>query len=160
MARYDRIRSVKAGLVIGGVTAGAAVLMAGVVGVGLFLAAILQPYGKSIPLNGESHLYYTKDVTPAEADKAAKFLKANVTKDSKSEVDLQLAKENGVPQLKAVIKEGKLQEAEVPFLLIGTLMSAEVFDGKAMRVHLCDDQFRTLKVLDIKGKSETDAARE
>lgn len=144
--------------VVLGVLGGGFVMVSAAVAGLVVLAANLQPYGTKVKLNGESELFYTKDVTKAEADKLAAFLNDKyVPADHK--VSVQLAKPGGAYQVRFVIDPAKLQESELPFTALGYLMSLEVFDGQPLQLQVCDPTFKTLKTFDIKGKSAGETAK-
>ncbi len=131
--------------IIGGGIATVVLVVAG----GIILLLGSGSHGKSIPLKGGSELYYTPEVTRAEADKLSVYLNDQFVKEGNPKFSAQLTKANGVYQLRMVIQESKLKEAEVPFLALGYLISMEVFDKQPLEVHLCDSGFKTLKKLDI-----------
>ncbi len=101
---------------------------------------------------GKGELYYTKNVTEAEAKKLGDYL----TKIKFYEGDgktAQLDKSGDTYQFRLVVKEGldkdekyiaAGQEAAVEF-------SKNVFDGAKVEVHLCDNQLKTLKVVTMNG---------
>lgn len=136
--------------VLGGGFLMVSVAVAGVI----VLAASYQPHGTRIALKGDSELYYTKDVTKAEADKLAAFLNDKYVPADR-QVSVQLAKPGGVHQVRFVIDEAKRNDVDVPFLALGYLMSMDVFGNQPLEIHLCDTSLKTLKTLDIKGKSDT-----
>jgi hypothetical protein len=140
------------------VLGGGFVLAIGGVAAVVVLLASYQPHGTRVELNHGSELYYTKDVSKDEADKLAAFLNAKyVPADHK--VSVQLAKPNGLRQVRFVIDEAKVGESELAFLAMGYLMSIEVFDTQPLEVHLCDPSLKTLKTIDIKGKSGAETAK-
>lgn len=143
-------------VVLGIFGGGFVMVSAAVAGVVVLVATYQSPYGTRIQLNHESELYYTKEVSKTEADKLAAFLNDKYVTSGKP-ATVQLTKPNGVYQVRFVIDQSKLQEAELPFLATGYLMSTQVFDNQPLEVHLCDTNVKTVKTIDIKGKSDTTA---
>lgn len=155
MARKNSNRVVW--VVLGVFGGGAALVAMGFVGL-VALAAINPPHGKRIKLNNKSELYYTKEVSKADADQLVAFLNENYFQDSKP-ATVQLAKPNGKHQVRFVIDESKLDQTELPFMAMGYLMSMKLFDNQPLEVHLCDTKLKTIKTIDIKGKTETESAK-
>ncbi len=101
---------------------------------------------------GKGELYYTKNVTEAEAKKLGDYL----TKIKFFEGDgktVQLDKSGDTYQFRMVVKEGldkdekyitASQEAAVE-------ISKNVFEGAKVEVHLCDNKLKTLKVVTMNG---------
>jgi hypothetical protein len=101
---------------------------------------------------GKSELYYTKNVTEAEAKKLGDYL--NKIKffdgDGKS---VQLDKPGDTYQFRMVIKEGLEKDEKY---ITGSKeaaveISQNVFDGAKVEVHLCDNQLKTLRVVTMNG---------
>lgn len=140
--------------VLGGGFLMVSVAVAGVI----VLAASYQPHGTRIALKGDSELFYTKDVSKPEADKLAAFLNDKYVPADRR-VSVQLAKPAGVHQVRFVIDESKVNDVDVPFLALGYLMSIDVFGNGPLEVHLCDANLKTLKTLEVKGKTGGETAK-
>jgi hypothetical protein len=134
---------------------GGAVLLFCCGGILLFLA-LYRPYGTKIDLKAGSQLYYTSTVTEPEAQKLAQFLNETFLKDETPPITFQLNKEGQTYQVRVVIKEGKEKEAELPFLALGHLMALQVFEKVPLEVHLCDQNLKTVKVIEIKQSQGND----
>ncbi|MDT5060618.1 MAG: hypothetical protein QOH63_1077 [Acidobacteriota bacterium] len=101
---------------------------------------------------GKGELYYTKNVTEAEAKKLGDYLtKIKFFEGDKKSV--QLDKSGDTYQFRMVVKEG-LDKDEKYLTAIPTAaleLSKNVFDGAKVEIHLCDDQLKTLKVVPMNG---------
>lgn len=104
-------------------------------------------YGTKLVFNG-SDLFYTKNVTEAEAKKLGDYLvKSEFFGANKGTV--QLDKSGDTYQFRMVVKEGVvIDELPVPlFKTIATELSKNVFNGAKVEVHLCDANLKTIKVV-------------
>jgi hypothetical protein len=104
-------------------------------------------YGTKLTFkNGE--LYYTSGVTKDEADKLGNFLVKSGFFDGEKK-SVQLNKEDGTYQVRLVIKPGF--ENNAPYIeqckQAAKEVSQNVFQGAPVVIHLCDDQLKTLKVV-------------
>ena len=106
-----------------------------------------QDYGKMLTFNG-GQLYYTSSVTLDEANKLGRYLVPVEFFDG-NEKTVQINKTGNTYEFRMVIKQGIENDQE--FIQISKQfskeLSADVFDGKQVDVHLCDDQLKTLRVV-------------
>lgn len=105
-------------------------------------------WGKRLKYKNSS-LFYTPTVTKDEALKLGDYLLKAGFFPEKAPVRIQLAKSGDMYQFRLVIKEGKEQDME--FIkttgLFAAMISRDVFGRKALEVHLCDKDFKTLQVV-------------
>jgi hypothetical protein len=94
-------------------------------------------------------LYYTDNVTEAEADALGDYLIKEKFNTGDDVVSVQLNKEGDVYQFRMVVKDG--YEDDKDFIEVAKVsaynLSKDVFDGKEVEFHLCDDKLKTLKVV-------------
>jgi hypothetical protein len=103
--------------------------------------------GQKLDFNG-GELYYTSNVTEAEAQKLGKFLVDNEFYDGNPKT-VQLNKEGDTYQFRMVIKKGLEND---PGTLISikamlSLISTQVFNNANVVAHLCDEYLTTIKVV-------------
>lgn len=107
--------------------------------------------GTKLEYNG-SELYYTKNVTEAEAKKLGDFLvKGEFFGDNKGTV--QLDKSGETYQFRIVVREG-LDKDEKYLAVVPSFaneLSKNVFNGSKVEIHLCDSQLTTLRVVTMNG---------
>lgn len=107
-------------------------------------------YGTKLTFNG-SELYYTKNVTEAEARKLGDALVKSGWGDKK--VTIQLDKAGETYQVRLPVKEGL--DKDEKYLATASVFAADlskkVFNGAPVEIHLCDDHLKTLKVVPMKG---------
>jgi hypothetical protein len=100
---------------------------------------------------GKGELYYTKNVTEAEAKKLGDFLNKEKFFEGEGK-SVQLDKSGDTYQFRMAVKEGLDKDAE--FLANAQddalFISKNVFDGAKVEFHVCDNQLRTLKVVPMK----------
>lgn len=111
--------------------------------------ASCQNYGTEKEFDGVQ-LFYTENVSEEEADKLGEYLIASGFADG-AEKSVQLEKANETYQFRMVVKDGFEQKEEFIALAkqFANEMSADVFDGAEVEVHLCDDRLKTLKVVEM-----------
>lgn len=105
-----------------------------------------------------TELYYTDKVTEAEADALGKFLQDEEFTDGSDTKTVQLTKEGDVYQFRLVVKEG--YEKDEDYIAIAEAfagqISENVFEGKEVEIHLCDDKLKTLKVVKMLVEEDND----
>ena len=116
----------------------------------LFASTILTScnnYGKEKNFNGVQ-LFYTSTVTEAEANSLGNYL-INAEFADGSEKTVQINRSDNTYEFRMVVKKGIEQDQE--YIELGKLMAAEistdVFNGKQVDVHYCDENLTTLRVL-------------
>jgi hypothetical protein len=135
----------KALLVLGCVVGAFVTLGVVLVVIGLWLG---NPHGKEIKLNGGSQLFYTSNVTEAEAQKLAGWLNKELDK-APNAGTFQLNKRGDVYEVRMVVKDGVVDN-DVTCLrlqLDAVRISGEVFDNAPVEMHLCDGHLKTIRVL-------------
>jgi hypothetical protein len=104
-------------------------------------------YGKEKEFNGVQ-LFYTSSVTETEANALGEYLVKSEFADGEDKT-VQLNKTGNTYEFRMVVKKGIEQDQE--YTALGKLMakeiSDEVFYGKQVDVHFCDENLKTLKVL-------------
>ena len=117
----------------------------------IFIASVIltscNNYGKEKNFNGVQ-LFYTSTITEAEANLLGNYLIKAEFADG-SEKTVQLNKSGNTYEFRMVVKTGIEQDQE--YIELGKLMAAEistdVFNGKQVDVHYCDENLKTLRVL-------------
>ena len=100
---------------------------------------------------GSSELYYTKNVTEAEAKKLGDYLfKTGVFADE-NKGTLQLDKSGDTYLVRMVVKEGMDKDENYQKLIppFAKGVSRSVFNGAKVEVQLCDDKLNTLKTIQM-----------
>ena len=92
-------------------------------------------------------LYHTKNVTDAEADKLGDYLVTEKFADGNAKT-VQLAKSGSVYQFNFVVKEGADKDSSIlkNTKFFASVLSAQVFNGAPVEIHMCDKYLKTLKV--------------
>jgi hypothetical protein len=110
-----------------------------------------RKYGQKLMFNG-GKLYYTMDVTAEQANKLGNYL-VQIKYFDGSRVSVQLNKADKTYQVRFVVKPGgeQNQQAVEEFKHMGLAFSPDVFDSAPVVIHLCDDQFKTLRVVEPVG---------
>jgi len=105
-------------------------------------------WGEKLTFNG-GDLYYKVNVTKDEADKLGNWLVENEFFDGE-EKSVQLDKKEGTYQVRMVVGE-EFQEDEAYKAQVGifaTLIETSVFKGNNVEIHVCDENFETLHVIE------------
>lgn len=99
---------------------------------------------------GKGDLYYTENITEAQADKAGAFLKEMGYLSDDKETSIQLDRVDSTYKLRLVVGE-EYQEKDTSldfsFKALGFLASISVFDSKPVEVDLCDETLNTKRTL-------------
>lgn len=108
-----------------------------------------NPYGKKKEF-GSIEVYYKKGVSNEEVDKLGNYLKDNGWNDGETKT-VQLVKSGDIYQVRVVVKKGIDQDPEYIslFKVVANELSYEVFNGKTVEIHLCDENLKTLKVVEM-----------
>lgn len=103
-----------------------------------------------------TELYYTDEVTEAEADALGDYLKEIEFNDDDETITVQLTKEGDTYQFRMVMKEGYADDDETIEMAeeFAYFLSRDVFDGEEVEMHLCDEELKTLKVVQMKEPTE------
>jgi len=96
----------------------------------------------------QSDLYYTSAVSKADAERLGRFLVESKTCGEK-QISMQLTKSGSTLQFRLVVNPGVDKDGNkiATMQAMGALLSAQVFGGAPLEVQLCDDHFRTLRVV-------------
>lgn len=121
----------------------------GILSVALLLVVGLacQGYGTKLMFNG-GELYYTSNVTEADAKKLGDYLVKEGFFDGKTKT-VQLDKEGSTYQFRMVVQPEK-QNDEATMALMKTFagqVSADVFGNAPTELHVCDEHLKTLRVI-------------
>ncbi|MFI5172324.1 MAG: hypothetical protein ACHQFW_08025 [Chitinophagales bacterium] len=119
-----------------------------IIGVAVLFVMVLTAcsnYGTEKEFNGVQ-LFYTSSITEAEADSLGNYLIAAQFADGEKK-SVQLNKDGDTYEFRMVVKEG--YDTNDEFFAIAQAfaseLSAGVFHGSPVEVHLCDDQLETLR---------------
>jgi len=119
---------------------------------GLLLAVVTLTgcnYGKKLTFK-KGELYYTDKVTEDEANKLGEFLVERKYFTDDKEVTVQLNREDGVYQVRMVVVDDYKSMKDVyptAYQVLAARISHEVFDGKTVEIHLCNDRLKTREVV-------------
>ena len=106
--------------------------------------------GHKIMFNG-GELYHTSSVSETEARKLGEYLVKNGFFDG-NPTSVQITRSNGTIQFRMVVI--KAMDRDPQFVQMATQFSQElsrdVFGGKTVELHLCDENLKTLKVVKSK----------
>jgi hypothetical protein len=104
-------------------------------------------YGKEKNFNG-TQLFYTSTITESEANSLGNYLIESGFADGE-EKTVQLNKLGNTYQFRMVVKKGIEQDQEYAELgkSYAAQISTEIFNGKQVDVHFCDENLETLRVL-------------
>ena len=104
-------------------------------------------YGTKLEYNN-GELYYTDNVTETDAKKLGDYLVKSGFFGGKK-ITVQLDKQGATFQFRMVVMPEKQNDETTLGLLkvFAGEISEEVFDGAPTELHVCDDGFKTLKVL-------------
>jgi len=110
-------------------------------------------YNKDVPkmINAKkTQVLYTKNVTIVEAQKLADFLIESDFANDKNPKTIELDKANNAYLFRMVVYEGAEKEEDniATLGLFAKEISKNVFDNKNVILHMCDDNMRTLKVVE------------
>lgn len=98
---------------------------------------------------GGSELYYTKNVTEADAKKLGDYLKSSGVFSDQNKGTVQLDKSGDTYLVRMVVKEGMDKDENYQKLIppFAKSVSKDVFNGAKVEVQLCDDKLNTLKTI-------------
>lgn len=124
----------------------------------LLLSIIISscnPYGEKLEFKA-TEVYYTEHVTKQEAQKLGEFLVSSEFADGrKKSVQLTKNEESGNYTFRMVTNEKAQKEDsyDILFKAISIQISDSVFNGKAVDFHVCNNTFKTLRVIPFKDDS-------
>lgn len=112
----------------------------------LFFLAGCANHGTEKTFKGVQ-LYYTSDVTEAEADALGNYLIQSEFANGEAKT-VQLAKQGNTYEFRMVVKKGIENDAEYAeiFKIFAKDISTNVFNGSQVDLHACDDNLETLRV--------------
>jgi hypothetical protein len=114
-------------------------------------------YGEKLQY-AKTEVYYTKDIDKQEAEKLGEFLvSSGFAGENEKSVQLARNKENGNFQFRMVTtKEAAESETyETIFKYYAIQISDSVFNKQPVEFHICDNIFKTLKVIPFEKKIVT-----
>lgn len=113
----------------------------------LLVGLACNQHGEKLEYNG-GELYYTKNVTEADARKLGEYLVKQNFFDGKPKT-VQLDKSGATYQFRMVVqKEKQTDEATALIMKVFAIqLSSEVFDDAETEVHVCDENLKTLRVI-------------
>ena len=117
------------------------------IGIALLRLASCHDYGKKLTFNG-GDLYYTSQVTEADAQKLGNYLVKEKFFDGTKKT-VQLNKNGETYEFRMVmIKDAeKAPNTVETFTAVSKELSENVFNGGKVVVHLCDDHLKTLRAI-------------
>ena len=125
-----------------------------IVGFAIFCSLLsgCSDHGKEKTFNGVQ-LFHTSDITDSEATKLGNYLVKSGFADGVPKT-VQLNKSGDTYEFRMVVKKGIEQDQEYCNLgkLMAAELSSELFNGKSVDVHFCDENLETLKVLPMSRK--------
>ena len=107
-------------------------------------------YGTKINFGENNELYYTESVTSEQAQSLGEYLvKGEFFANDGNERTVQLNKSGSTYEFRMVVKTGLDQDQATIDLMkeVAAELSANVFNGETVDVHLCDDTLKTLRVV-------------
>lgn len=107
-------------------------------------------YGTKINFGENNELYYTDSVTSEQAQSLGDYLvKGEFFANDGNERTVQLNKSGSTYEFRMVVKTGLDQDQATIDLMkqVAAELSANVFNGETVDVHLCDDTLKTLRVV-------------
>ncbi len=111
-----------------------------------FMLSACNNLGDEKTYNGVE-LYHTKSVTDAEAGKLGDYLVSSQFADGKTKT-VQLTKSGNIYQFNFVVKDGADKDTSIAksTKLFASMLSAQVFNGAKVEIHMCDEYMKSLKV--------------
>lgn len=111
----------------------------------IFLFFSCTEYGEKLTFNG-TDVYYNDGVTVEQAQKLGEYLIESKFTDG-TEKAVQLAKDETTGNLVfRMIVNNDIDKSNDMFKIFAQALSKDVFNGKPVDMHLCDNKFKTLKV--------------
>ncbi len=104
-------------------------------------------YGTKLDFK-DTEVYYTKNITEAEAKKFGEYLiKEDMAGGNKSSI--QLDKAGSTYQVRMVIDNSKANDKETldAMKILAGQFSSNVFNKATTEIHICDDSFKTMNVV-------------
>jgi hypothetical protein len=113
---------------------------------------VVEPidYGTKLTFGENNELYYTENVTVEEAQSLGDYLVSqDFFADDGNLRSIQLNKSGTTYEFRMIIKKGLEQDESVidSMEFLATDLSSNVFDNKDLDIHLCDENFETLRVV-------------
>jgi len=109
-----------------------------------------EDFGTKLNFGDNNELYYTNIVKASEAQALGDYLiNEGFFKRDDNERSVQLDKTGTTYEFRIVIKKGLEQDDDTIDIMkiFTTELSENVFDGANVDIHLCDDAFKTLRVV-------------
>lgn len=119
---------------------------------GLVLLTGATNYGMRLKVN-QADLYYTTAVSKEDAQRLRDVLvESKICGDTP--ISMQITKSGKMLQFRFVVKPGAdKDESQIPTVqAMGAMLSSVVFGGAPLEIHLCDDHFKTLRVVPAAAK--------
>ncbi|HMO12651.1 MAG TPA: hypothetical protein PKD64_09760 [Pirellulaceae bacterium] len=115
----------------------------------IVVAGCSPDYGKKVVFNGTEIFYDGNTVKLEDAERLGRFLEAEDFTDGSTK-SIQLVKKSDKWQFRMVIKNEYLDDNDYLAVIsaFGRQVSASVFDGADVEIHLCDSTLNTKKVVE------------
>jgi hypothetical protein len=106
-------------------------------------------WGNKLTFNG-GDLYYVSSVKETEAKKLGEYLTQGGFFDG-SPISVQIQKSRDIWEFRMVVKQGYEKDEKIveDMKEVAAELSKNVFEGAPVNVHLCDSQFKTLRVVNF-----------
>ncbi len=111
-------------------------------------------YGTKLMFD-ETELYYTQDITEDEANDIGKYLQETGFTEG-DEKTVQITKDGDTYQFRMVVKESFIDDneyEEIAYIFINNL-SADILENSPVELHMCDEELKTLKVVEMADDQE------
>ena len=109
-----------------------------------------EDFGTKLTFGDNNELYYTDIIKVTEAKALGDYLmNEGFFKEDDNERSVQLDKAGTTYEFRIVIKKGLEKDDDTIDLMkiFTTELSDNVFNGASVDIHLCDDAFKTLRVV-------------
>jgi Glu-tRNA(Gln) amidotransferase subunit E-like FAD-binding protein len=107
-----------------------------------------KDYGEKVTHN-QITVYYTKNASKDDAQRLLDYLVKDQLKDNDNVIDIQLNKSGSTDEVKFIVKKGLETDKETidQMSILASELSENVFNKKDVDIHLCDEHFKTLRVV-------------
>lgn len=114
-----------------------------------------EDYGTKLQYD-KTEVYYTDKVTETKAKSLGDYLEETGFTEGDETKTVQITKDGDVYQLRMVVKESYLEDDEYAETVAyyAYCISKDVFDADKVEIHLCDENLKTLKVIEMDGSTD------
>jgi predicted transcriptional regulator len=113
---------------------------------------VVEPidYGTKLTFGGNNELYYTENITVEEAEALGRYLvRQDFFADDGNLRSIQLNRVGNTYEFRMIIKKGLEEDQDVidSMKFLAANLSSNVFNNANTDIHLCDENFETLRVV-------------